>query len=176
MAWQDEMVPMLRLMISDMDSTPVYDDTRLEQLLTLAGRYVQQEINLKKTYTISVANCTLTPDPTATATKDDLFVDFTVLKAACFTDWSTYRAKALLSGIKSRCGPAVLETLGHLTGFKDLIDKGPCKAYETLKDEYMFGNPQAVKLVLSPFRGNNFDPQSLTHGDVGHRGGGFGHF
>jgi hypothetical protein len=40
MAWQSEMVTMLRVLINDMDSE-CYDDVRLEQLLVLSAKYVK---------------------------------------------------------------------------------------------------------------------------------------
>lgn len=159
MSWQQEMVTMLRVLISDMDSE-CYTDARLEQLLVLSGKYVQQEISFDTTYTISVAEISISPDPTSIP--DEEFMNFTVLKAACLTDWNTFRQKALLAGLKARCGPAILETVGHLDGFKDLIDKGPCAAYEELKKDYQFGNTDTIRAVLSPFIGNNFDPSTLS--------------
>ena len=60
-------------------------------------------------------------------------MNLTVLKAACLADLSTYRTKAAMAGLKARCGPAVLETLEYTKGFKELLEFGPCKAYEELK-------------------------------------------
>jgi len=161
MAWQEELGTMLRVLLDDCDDEQTYSDSRLEQLLVLAARYVQQEVSFSTTYTISMTSVTISPDPTVTATLDDAFSNFTVLKAACLMDWNTFRQKALVAGVKARCGPAILETTEHMRGFKDLVTEGPCKAYNTLKDEYQFGNIENIRAVLSPFRGNNFDPSSL---------------
>jgi hypothetical protein len=160
MAWKSEMVLMLRGLISDFDKTS-YTDDRLQQLLVIAAHYVRQEVDFTQTYTISVTAKTISPDPCSSTNADkQAFTNFTVLKAACLTDWSTYRSKALSSGIRARCGPAQLETLQHLKGFRDLIDFGPCKAYETLKEEHEFGN-YTLKAILSPFTSSNFDAGSL---------------
>jgi len=159
MAWQSEMVTMLRVLINDMDSE-CYDDVRLEQLLVLSAKYVQQEISFSTTYTINLASLSISPDPSVAP--DDEFMNFTVLKSACLADWNTFRQKALLAGVKARCGPAELETIGHLDGFKALVDKGPCAAYDALKLDYQFGNTNTIRAVLSPFVGNNFDPSSLS--------------
>ena len=159
------MVPMLRTLIGDVAEVPTYSDERLESIILVAARYVEQEIDFDVDYTVDIDGCTLSPDPTTSVTDDkDAFTNFVVLKAACIADVSLYRTKALVSGIKSRCGPAMMETMGHLQGFKDLIGFGPCKAYETLKKEYVFGNVQVIKAILSPFTSNNFHPQSLSPG------------
>ena len=167
MAWQDEMVVMLRVMIDDLGDSPTYSDARLEQMLSLSAKYVQEEIYFVVTYTIDVSDASISPDPTLTASLDTSFTNFTVLKAACLADWGTFRQKALLAGVKARCGPAILETMDHIVGFRELITSGPCAAYETLKVNYQFGNTENIRAVLSPFRGNNFDPLSLGYGHHG---------
>lgn len=162
MAWQDEMVVMLRVMINDLGDSPTYSDSRLEQMLSLSAKYVQEEIYFAVTYTIDVSDASISPDPTITANLDTSFTNFVVLKAACLADWGTFRQKALLSGLKARCGPAILETMEHMVGFRELISQGPCAAYDALKQDYQFGNVENIRAVLSPFRGNNFDPSSLS--------------
>jgi hypothetical protein len=152
---------MLRVLINDTEAPQTYSDARLQQIIVVAGQYVQQEISFTTTYTIDIGTPDISPDPTVTATKDDEFTNFTVLKAACMTDWSTFRQKALLAGVRARCGPVLLETLKHLDGFSTLLEEGPCAAYEELKKDYQFGNTNVVRAILSPFRGNNFDPESL---------------
>lgn len=160
-SWETIMVEMVRVLIGDLDSPPTYSDSRLETLLVVAAKYVQQELTFDTTYTITVTVPDIDPDPSATATLDDEFTNFVVLKAACLADMSTLRTKAALAGLKARCGPAVLETLQHLEGFTILIEQGPCAAYKALKKEYQYGNTDMVRAVLSPFRGNNFNPASL---------------
>ena len=165
MAWDSTMVTILRVLISDIDVPQSYTSARLQQILVVGAQYVQQEISFSTTYTITIGTPAISPDPTLTASKDDAFTNLVVLKAACLTDWGEFRQKALVAGIKARCGPAILETLQHLDGFKTLIDKGPCAAYDELKTDYQFGNTNTVRAILSPFIGNNFDPRSLhnTH-------------
>ena len=162
MAWADVMLPMVRILINDYDDANYeYSDDRLIQTLVVAAQLVNQEIDFSTSYTINVPLVTITPDPT-TGTIDNAFTNFTVLKAACFMDMSTFRTKAALAGLKAKLGPAVLETMEHLNGFKQLITIGPCAAYATLKNEWMFGNNVVVEAILSPFTSNNFDPQNLA--------------
>jgi len=163
MAWQDTMIKMLRILVNDIEDTPTYSDGRLEQVLAVGAHYVVQEIDgFDYTYTVDISTPAISPDPTSTGEVE--FTNFVVLKAACITDFSTFRTKALSSGIKVRCGPAVLETVKHLDGFKQLLDMGPCAAYEELKKQWMFGQKSMVKAILSPFVSNAFDPSTLITG------------
>ena len=52
--------------------------------------------------------------------------------------------------------------MGHLEGFKQLIESGPCASYEALKQQWIFGNTDLVRAVLSPFTSNAFDSSSLS--------------
>jgi len=161
MAWQDTMITMLRILVNDMASSPTYTDGRLEQVLAVAAKYVIHEITFSTTYTIDVVSPNITPDPTVTATLDNTFTNFVVMKAACIADMSTFRTEALRAGIKVRCGPAVLETVERLAGFKELLTRGPCAAYEVMKKDHMFGNGYICEAILSPFIGNTFDGSIL---------------
>jgi len=165
MAWNKTMVTMLRVLINDTDSDNYsYTDKRLQQILVVSAHFVQQEVNLTTTYTINIDVPNISPDPTVSSTLDPAYTNLTVLKAACTADWSTFRTKALVAGVEARCGAAVLRTLKHIDGFKELLESGPCAAYETLKTQHQFGDTRVVKAILSPFIGNNFDPQSLPTG------------
>ena len=161
MAWQDTGIMMLRALIGDTGKTPDYSDQQLEELLVVAAIYVKQEISWGTTYTINVTSVTISPDPTETSRDGEEFLNFVVMKAACMVDISTFRVKALSSGIEAKCGPVVLKTLEHISGFRELLTKGPCAAYTQLKKEYEFGNLAICRAIISPFVNNNFDPLSL---------------
>jgi hypothetical protein len=44
---------------------------------------------------------------------------------------------------------------------------GPCKLYEQLMMDHNIGNATAVRAILSPFVGNDFDPRVLSRGYYG---------
>jgi hypothetical protein len=159
MSWQDETIPMLRVLINDLSASPTYSDDRLEQTLIVAAKLVYQDIDISYTYTISIENVSISPDPTTNS--DDAFLNFIVLKAACIADQSTFRTKAALEGIRAALGPASLSVGGHLPGFKTLLELGPCATYTEMKEQFEFGNVNIVKGILSPFVGNRFDPKTL---------------
>jgi hypothetical protein len=165
MAWEDELVKMLRIVVNDIGDEPTYGDGRMEQTLAVAAQYVKEEVGgFDYTYDIDINTPDIIPDPTVV--NDDAFSNMIVLKAACIIDQGTFRTKALQAGVKIKCGPAVLETLKTLDGFKQLLEFGPCAAYEEMKKQLAFGgagSASVVKAILSPFCGNNFDPRSLAN-------------
>jgi hypothetical protein len=156
MAWSDTATTVLRTLINDPDSTS-YSDARLQTVLISCAYLISYEITFDTTYTIDVAAETITPDPSTDAT----FMNFMIMKAACQTDFSTFRTKALMDGISAKCGPAALSVIGNLKGFKELLTIGPCAAYQTMKQDYVFGNGYICQAILSPFIGSHFDPDSL---------------
>jgi len=164
MYWEIEIPIIVRSLINDLASCPTYTDERILQLSVVAAQYVVKEVNLSKNYTIDIVNVNITPDPSEDATRDTDFISFTALKAACFLDQSTFRTKAALEGIKTSLGPANLSVGGNLQGYKTILEEGPCSLYQRLLMDHNIGEATAVKAVLSPFVGNNFDPRYLLRG------------
>jgi len=155
--WQDETIPLLRIMINDTDNlTYAYTDHRLEETLIVAAQYINQEIDFDTTYVVVTSDMTITPDPTAGP--DHAFMNFMVLKAACLIDVGSARVAAMTSGLEAKCGPIVMRTLRRMEGFGTLLDKGACAAYEQLKLEHQFGNVKWAEAILSPFVNQNFFP------------------
>ena len=56
MAWQDEMIVTTRVLVNDLDSPSEFSDDRIEQILVVAGKYVQFDVNLDHAYLIDVVN------------------------------------------------------------------------------------------------------------------------
>jgi hypothetical protein len=164
MYWEIEIPIIVRTLINDLESTPTYSDERIKQLITVSAKYVVIDANLSISYNIDVVNETITPDPSDPETRDTEFVGLIALKAACILDQSTFRTKAALEGIKTSLGSASLAINNNLGGYKTILDQGPCSFYDQLVMDYNIGNATAVRAVLSPFVGNNFDPRYLLRG------------
>lgn len=156
MAWQDEMIPMLRALINDWEPTHEYSDARLESLLCVAAHYSISDVSFETTYTISVSDTSISPDPTTD--NDTTFINLVVLKAACIIDKGNMRLAAMTAGLKATCGPAVMDTLSRMPGFSTLIDKGYCASYEELSKQIAFGDTRLIRAIMSPFTNSNFDP------------------
>lgn len=162
MAWQDELTIITRTLINDWDEPYSYSDSRIQQILTVAAKYVQFDINLDHAYAVDVVNHNITPDPTSD--NDSIFISMVCLKAACIIDQGTFRTKAALEGITTRLGPAMLNLGGTLTGWQSIIDHGACGLYEELTSHWDVRNASAFAAVLSPFVNNRYDPRYLNVG------------
>lgn len=164
MSWKKEMTTIVRVLVNDLGPSYTYSDARIQQVLVVAAQYVQVDVNLDSKYNINIVTPNIAPDPTLLDPKDEIFISLTSLKAACIIDQSTFRTKAALEGIRAALGPASLSiSNNNLSGYRVLLDKGPCKLYEELTANWNIGNATIVKAIFSPFIGNNFDPQNLNN-------------
>lgn len=164
MSWQNELTIITRTLINDLNEPYEYSDARIQQILTVAGKYVQFDVNLDHPYTIDVVNNNISPDPTVD--NDSIFVSLVCLKAACIIDQGTFRTKAALEGIRTALGPASLSFGGSLTGWQAIIDHGACGLYDELTSHWDVKNATAFAAVLSPFVSNRFDPRYLRTGPL----------
>jgi hypothetical protein len=160
MSWQTEIPIIVRTLINDWEDQPVYSDERLTQVIVVAARYVQIDVELPNTYVIDISNPQITPDPVDT--KDDIFIGMVALKSACMMDQSSLRTKAAMEGIRAALGPASLSVGGSLEGLNTIIAKGPCALYTELKDTWNISEASSIRAILSPFVGNNFDPRGMN--------------
>ena len=162
MSWQTELTTIVRVLINDLTEPYEYSDNRIQQILAVAGRYVQFDINLTNKYTIDVVNKNIDPDPTEIS--DSIFTSFVCLKAACIIDQGTFRTKAAMEGIRTALGPASLSFGGSLTGWQAIIDHGACGVYDELTSHWDVKEATAIAAVLSPFVNNRYDPRYLNVG------------
>jgi hypothetical protein len=162
MSWQNHLTAIVRVLINDLDNPYQYSDERMQQVISVAAKYVQFDVNLDYNYTIDVINYNISPDPTSV--KDDIFISLIGLKAACIFDQGTFRTRAALEGIRTALGPANLSFGGSLTGWQAIIDHGACALYDELTSHWDVKNATAFSAVLSPFVSNKFDPRYLQIG------------
>lgn len=152
--WYPSWLIGLRVLINDLSTTQEFSDDRLRQVLIVAAYQVNVEIDLDTDYNVDIVAQTIDPDPIS----DDIYSNFVILKAACILDHGKFRTRAALSGLRAKCGPVEMQTTAHLEGFKNLIDFGPCKTYEILRNEFEFSGTSHIKAILSPFINTTFDP------------------
>lgn len=164
MAWDTEIIRIVRVLINDLNSPYEYSDRRLLQTIVVAAKYVQFDAVLDHDYDIDILNPNISPDPTLD--NDSIFISIVSLKAACIIDQSNFRTKASLEGVRAALGPASLSTSGSLQGWREILEHGPCKLYSDLTEHWDVTNATAVASVLSPFVGNKFDPR-LTNANLG---------
>lgn len=166
MYWEIEIPIIVRTLINDLESPPLYSDERIQQLIVVAAQYVLGNVNLSQEYNIDIVNMTISPDPSDPNSRDVDYVGFIALKSACMLDQSTFRTKMALEGIKAALGSANLSVSGNLAGYQALLEQeqAPCKLYDQLTLDHNIGNATAVRAILGPFVGNKFDPRYLLRG------------
>jgi hypothetical protein len=160
--WQRELIVMVRVLVNDLTEPYEFSDNRIQQILVVAGKYVQFDINLPNKYTIDVVNKNISPDPVTN--QDDLFISLISLKAACIIDQGTFRTKAALEGIRTALGPASLQVFGSTAAWQAVINHGACGLYEELTSHWDIRQATAIAAVLGPFVSNQFDPRYLNVG------------
>lgn len=151
MAWNTVLPLMVRHLVGDLGSTEAYTDERLATAVTIAAILVQQEYDFDTSYTVDIEAPCLEPDPTDSATLDYQACALFTLKAACIVMGGSYHS-AVKGGVKITDWNSSIDTTGKITGYKDIIASGPCKAYSDLVNAMYLENRSGMgKAVLSPY-------------------------
>jgi hypothetical protein len=150
MAWQNEMVVVLRHMIDDLDPTNyTYSDSRLEETILAATYILQVDMEFNASYQVNVDEGSLIPDPTTTAPKDDDFIALCSLQAAIILYRSLMKTYSL-KGFMISDGPSSLDTRGVVANlnivYKDLVQKFDEAVFMYKAGKYGFG-----KSILGPY-------------------------
>jgi hypothetical protein len=151
MAWDEEMLLVVRVMVNDQEAQTYTDDSLL-RLILVAAFQVAQELPFPLDYRADVVNETLTPDPTM-GTRDESFINLVCLKAACIAD----RGAAILAAkqaIAVKDGTSAIDLRGNLQGKLKLLEKGWCAVYTDAKAEYLTTQSGGIAgaAVMTPFR------------------------
>ena len=150
MAWQTEMVRILRHIINDLDSSNYsFSDTRLEETILVATQLILTEIDFDKTYTVDVDALALDPDPTTSSDKDDPFISLVSLKAACVILGSEVRTNSL-NAVSVKDGASTIDMKGISAGLMSLY-KDLCGKYDQAVLQYKAGNSVVGHAILSPY-------------------------
>lgn len=148
MAWNIDLVLMLRVLVSDITEPQTYTDTYLKRVLVTAGIIVDADIPFGTAYTYDISLLKISPDPVGL--NDSAFMSLVPLKAACILTISEFQS-ALGQGIKVRDGDSAIDTSVSFKGYRDILELGPCKSYEKLKWT-LLASGGVGKAVLGPYR------------------------
>lgn len=154
MAWNEDLVIMLRAEIGDLDAT-TYSDSRLRQVLVYAAYSVYQSAHFTTVYTVSVSELSISPDPVTTNDYD--FSILTVYKAACIISKGEARDKGSGS-VLIKDGPSTFDNRGAGTNLMGLM-KTVCQTYTDLLYQFqLLGDAQGGPglAVLSPYSPGSF--------------------
>lgn len=151
-AWQTEAIELLRVLINDLSDTPTYTDSHLTRLLIVAAYQVIQEVDFTQEFVVDIEEQDISPDPSATATKDDVLINLMCIKAACILD----RGKAGIAAGKAISGKDMNAVQFDLTGVATstlaLLKQGWCAVYKEAIYDYVSGTGNLGKVVMGPFR------------------------
>lgn len=159
MAWDTEMVEILRVMINDLDTPYKFTDDRLEKVILSAATLVTNDASgyFNFDYIVDIVASSFTPDPTdrVGGTRDDNFITLILLKAACFIDSCNARDAARKGGISIREWNTSLDTKGLFAAAQAILDgkHGWCQQYQDALWGHLSGASSAVGAgVFGPFR------------------------
>lgn len=145
------MVILLRFLIDDVTNPLKYSDDRLSQLLLVGAKLVVADIAFSQSYTVSISDLILSPDPTESATRDDSFVNLVALKSACILD-NTIARTAAGKAVLVKEGPTMFDKRTIAKSLLDILSKGYCALYEEAKYQYQAGSGVAGSAIMTPFR------------------------
>lgn len=148
MSWNTTITTIVRHLINDLEDTPVYSDARLEKAIVISGTFLLNEVSFDKTYTISIDDSTISPDPTA-ETLDTAFISLVGLRTAVLI-YDNEAKLASRQGIKVTDGPSSIDTTGRLGSALQLV-KDMRDQYEKAKIAYVVGNARSGKALLGPY-------------------------
>ena len=162
MSWQGEISTIVRSIINDLDADNyTYSPERIETCILASAVMETLNVPFTNDYTISVETCTLDPDPTAAATKDEAFITLISLRTACMIIGSEIRSESG-NAISIKDGPSAIDLRGVsktlITFYRDLCDK-----YEQLVLDYRAGNSIAGQAVTGPIATENEYYRPVVH-------------
>lgn len=144
MSWEDEALPLLRILIGDSLSPFVYCDTRLLDIFVGTAKLVVMDVSFDTAYTIVLSTSSISPDPS----EDPAFIPLVCLRAAYIVSSSEYREKSM-SAVTITDGPSTISLSGIVTGLKARMDM-LSKDYAKAKLQYAMGNAIGCQTVITP--------------------------
>ena len=150
MAWNIDMVLMLRSIIGDLDKTK-FTNERLKQILVIGAYNVYNDASFSTEYTIDVGSVTISPDPISETDSD--FVTLTVYRSACILVGSEVKTESA-NAISIKDGPSAIDLRG-VSGSLNVLYKDLCQKYEDMLSTYRYeksdGGVPAGTAILSPY-------------------------
>lgn len=150
---------MLRSIIGDLDKAK-FTDERIKQILVVGAYNVLNDADFSETYTVNVAEISISPDPITE--KDTDFSTLTVYKSACILLGSEVKTEAA-NAISIKDGPSAIDLRGVTANLTNLYND-LCAKYDALLKTYQYNNTLVGQAILGPYspgsmvvNGNQFD-------------------
>ncbi len=151
MSWQTEIPTIVRAIVGDLTEPYTYCASKLEELIVIAAQLTKNELDFATTYTMSISGLTISPDPTTD--RDDAFINLTALKTACLILTGETKLAAG-RGIRVTDAGASIDLSGEFNNTQKVAES-ICKAYQNGKLQYMLGNLNGIKAILTPYTSPN---------------------
>lgn len=145
--WNYDVTQIIRHIINDTEAPQVYTDARIKTAAVIAANFVARDITLGQTYTISIYDETITPDPNSDPT-DFGFVNLIGIRGAILILQGQLKQFAV-SSMRVTDGPSSIDVAGIFSNTKKLIDD-LLLSYSIAKNKYVMGSSGYGKSVLSP--------------------------
>lgn len=150
---------MLRSIIGDLDKAK-FTDERIKQILVVGAYNVLNDADFSETYTVNVAEISISPDPITQSDTD--FSTLTVYKSACILLGSEVKTEAA-NAISIKDGPSAIDLRGVTANLTNLYND-LCAKYDALLKTYQYNNTLVGQAILGPYspgsmvvNGNQFD-------------------
>lgn len=155
MAWQDSMIPIVRAFINDFDSPVTYTDGQLEEFIVIAAFLVNNEIDFATTYTITINEVSISPDPVTNNDPD--FQGLVALQAACIILKAEVK-KYGLQNVRVTDAGSTLDLSGVYQATKD-TQKLLCEEYARAKLQYKAGDlGSGAQIITTPTTNDRLPP------------------
>ena len=165
MPWKIDLVLMLRSIIGDLDKAK-FTDERIKQILVVGAYNVLNDADFSETYTVNVAEISISPDPISESDTD--FSTLTVYKSACILLGSEVKTEAA-NAISIKDGPSAIDLRGVTANLTNLYND-LCAKYDALLKTYQYNNTLVGQAILGPYSPGS-DAVARTH--LSHRSGWF---
>ena len=170
MAWQNEMVVVLRHIIDDLDpNNYTFSDSRLEETILASTYLLQVDMEFINAYQINVDEGSLIPDPTTTFPKDDDFIALCTIQAGIILYRSMMKTYSMKGFIISD-GPSSLD-LSKVVSNLNTIYKDLCDKFDHMVLMYKTGKYGFGKSILGPYSPGS---DTANRGYIDYRAGFFG--
>lgn len=144
MAWNTELVSIVRELIYDTDSVR-YTDFRLQSSILTSAQLMMTEVSFDTTYTVDLVASGISPDPTASGARDNNYINLTCLKTACL----------VLGGEAKDYGrnAMVIKDASATADFSKAFDavkenaKDMCNKYEDYKTQFALGKAPGTAII-----------------------------
>ena len=133
MAWNVDLVLMLRSLIGDLDRSK-YTNERLKQILVVGAFNVKNDADFNTDYTVDVGEVSISPDPIDGNDLD--FSSLTVYKSACILLGSEVKTESA-NAISIKDGPSSIDLRG-VSGSLSSLYKDLCQKYDDLLIKYRY--------------------------------------